>query len=102
MRYLSGAPSTVEGAQEIPSSIQNYIYWRPGVVMMNSGAVSRNGSIPFTKASACGNDFILIDGIHAPPDIPPFSRRICNPHDVSLPTSDTCLCSQLPTLSPVA
>ena len=49
--------------------------------MMNSGAVSRNGSIPFTKASACGNDFILIDGMHAPADIPAFTRRICDRHD---------------------
>jgi diaminopimelate epimerase len=40
-----------------------------------------NGSIPFTKASACGNDFILIDGMHAPADIPAFTRRICDRHD---------------------
>ncbi|HTC93883.1 MAG TPA: diaminopimelate epimerase [Terriglobales bacterium] len=48
---------------------------------MNSDAASRNGTIPFTKASACGNDFILIDGMHAPADIPAFTRRICDRHD---------------------
>ena len=40
-----------------------------------------SGCVPFTKASACGNDFILIDGMHAPADLPQFSRRICDRHD---------------------
>ena len=34
-------------------------------------------AIPFVKASACGNDFLVIDGIHAPADLAGFSRRIC-------------------------
>jgi diaminopimelate epimerase len=38
-------------------------------------------SIPFLKASACGNDFLLIDGALAPPDIAVFTRRICDRHD---------------------
>lgn len=42
---------------------------------MNSGA------IPFVKASACGNDFLIIDGIHAPADLAAFSRRICERHE---------------------
>ena len=29
--------------------------------------------IPFVKASACGNDFLIIDGMHAPADIAPSS-----------------------------
>ena len=37
-------------------------------------------SIPFVKASACGNDFLLIDGALAPPDISVFTRRICDRH----------------------
>lgn len=37
-------------------------------------------TIPFVKASACGNDFLLIDGMHAPEDIAGFSRRICDRH----------------------
>jgi diaminopimelate epimerase len=36
--------------------------------------------IPFVKASACGNDFLIIDGIHAPVDLAAFSRRICERH----------------------
>jgi diaminopimelate epimerase len=38
-------------------------------------------TIPFVKASACGNDFLIIDGIHAPSDLPAFSRRICHRHN---------------------
>lgn len=38
------------------------------------------GSIPFTKASACGNDFVIIEGLHAPADMAAFTRRICDRH----------------------
>ena len=38
------------------------------------------GSIPFTKASACGNDFLIIEGINAPADLAAFARRICDRH----------------------
>jgi diaminopimelate epimerase len=38
-------------------------------------------AIPFVKASACGNDFLIIDGMHAPADLIPFSRRICDRHN---------------------
>ena len=38
-------------------------------------------SIPFTKASACGNDFLIIDGMHAPADLSAFSKRICDRHN---------------------
>ncbi len=37
-------------------------------------------SIPFIKAQACGNDFILIDGMHSPPDLVGFTRAICDRH----------------------
>lgn len=37
-------------------------------------------AIPFVKASACGNDFLLIDGMHAPADLAEFTRRICDRH----------------------
>jgi diaminopimelate epimerase len=40
--------------------------------------------IPFTKASACGNDFLIIDGAYAPhalDDIFNLSRRICDRHN---------------------
>ena len=37
-------------------------------------------SVPFVKATACGNDFLIIDGKHAPTDGAGFSRRICDRH----------------------
>ncbi len=37
-------------------------------------------TIPFIKASACGNDFLLIDSSLAPPDLEEFTRRICDRH----------------------
>ena len=37
-------------------------------------------AVPFVKANACGNDFLIIDGRYAPPDIAAFSRRICDRH----------------------
>ena len=39
-----------------------------------------SGTIPFTKASACGNDFLIIEGMHAPADMAAFTRRICDRH----------------------
>jgi diaminopimelate epimerase len=36
--------------------------------------------VPFVKASACGNDFLILDGIYAPADIGAFSRRIADRH----------------------
>jgi len=38
-------------------------------------------TIPFVKATACGNDFLLIDGALAPADIADFTRRICDRHN---------------------
>lgn len=37
--------------------------------------------VPFVKASACGNDFLIIDGMYAPADLATFSRRICDRHE---------------------
>jgi diaminopimelate epimerase len=36
--------------------------------------------VPFVKASACGNDFLIIDELHAPADLATFSQRICDRH----------------------
>jgi diaminopimelate epimerase len=46
--------------------------------------------VPFVKASACGNDFLIIDGreidgteldvVDMPPDLAGFTRRICDRH----------------------
>ena len=38
-------------------------------------------SIPFTKASACGNDFIIIERQHATGDDRALTRRICDRHN---------------------
>jgi diaminopimelate epimerase len=38
-------------------------------------------TIPFIKASACGNDFLLIEGDLAPADAAEFTRRICDRHE---------------------
>lgn len=37
-------------------------------------------SIPFTKASACGNDFLLVDAAYASGDLGAVSRRLCDRH----------------------
>jgi diaminopimelate epimerase len=34
--------------------------------------------IPFVKANACGNDFLMIEGVHAPDDLAALSRRLCD------------------------
>jgi diaminopimelate epimerase len=36
--------------------------------------------VPFVKANACGNDFLIIDGMHAPADVAAFTQRICDRH----------------------
>ncbi len=43
--------------------------------------MSEESVVPFVKASACGNDFLLIDGSLAPSDIGEFTRRICDRHE---------------------
>jgi diaminopimelate epimerase len=40
-----------------------------------------NSSIPFVKASACGNDFLLIERALAPEDMAAFTRKICDRHE---------------------
>ena len=36
--------------------------------------------IPFTKASACGNDFLVVEGAYAFGDLGALSRRLCDRH----------------------
>jgi diaminopimelate epimerase len=36
--------------------------------------------ILFTKASACGNDFLLVDGVDASADLAALTRRMCDRH----------------------
>jgi len=37
-------------------------------------------SIPFYKAEACGNDFLIVDSAHMGKDVAGFSRRLCDRH----------------------
>ncbi|MBV9180972.1 MAG: diaminopimelate epimerase [Acidobacteria bacterium] len=37
--------------------------------------------MPLVKASACGNDFLIIEGMHAPPDLVASTRRLCDRHN---------------------
>ena len=36
--------------------------------------------LPFTKASACGNDFLIVEGAHASGDLSAITRRLCDRH----------------------
>jgi len=36
--------------------------------------------LPFTKASACGNDFLMVEGAHASGDLGVLTRRLCDRH----------------------
>jgi len=38
-------------------------------------------SIPFVKATACGNDFLIIGIEYAPEDMAGFSRQVCDRHN---------------------
>jgi diaminopimelate epimerase len=40
----------------------------------------QNAKIPFTKASACGNDFLIVEGAYAFGDLGSLSRRLCDRH----------------------
>jgi diaminopimelate epimerase len=59
--------------------------------------------IPFVKASACGNDFLMIDGTHAPDDPRELSQRLCDRHhgvgadgvEWLFPASDADVCARL-------
>jgi len=40
--------------------------------------MSSPATVPFVKACACGNDFLIIDGVHAPADLAGFTKRLCD------------------------
>jgi diaminopimelate epimerase len=37
--------------------------------------------VSFTKAAACGNDFLIVDGSFAVPDVAELTRRLCDRHN---------------------
>ena len=43
--------------------------------------MKKSSSVPFVKATACGNDFLLISGEHFPADAAAFTRAICDRHN---------------------
>ena len=47
---------------------------------MKAGIMEFNG-IPFWKASAYGNDFLIVEGKFAPARIEEFTRLICDRHN---------------------
>jgi diaminopimelate epimerase len=59
--------------------------------------------IPFVKASACGNDFLIVDGRYVLADIGSFSKRICDRHlgvgadgvEWLFPAEDVDICARL-------
>jgi len=42
--------------------------------------LQQTARIPFTKASACGNDFLIVEGVYAFGDLSALSRRLCDRH----------------------
>jgi len=49
--------------------------------MLVRAEIMENNGIPFSKASACGNDFLILEGKFAPTRIEEFTRLICDRHD---------------------
>jgi diaminopimelate epimerase len=47
---------------------------------MTAPLSERSPTLPFTKASACGNDFLLVQAAHAPGDLSALTRRLCDRH----------------------
>lgn len=43
--------------------------------------MKKSSGVPFVKATACGNDFLLISGEHAPADAAAFTQVICDRHN---------------------
>lgn len=41
----------------------------------------RYRTIPYTKASACGNDFLIVEGAEASGDLSALSKRLCDRHN---------------------
>jgi diaminopimelate epimerase len=59
--------------------------------------------IPFVKASACGNDFLIMEGSQTPGDLAALSKRLCDRHqgvgadgvEWLFPASDADVCARL-------
>lgn len=42
--------------------------------------MSSSPTLPFVKANACGNDFLIVEGVYAPADLAEITRRLCDRH----------------------
>jgi len=40
--------------------------------------MSSSATVPFVKACACGNDFLIIEGVNGPAGLADFTRRLCD------------------------
>jgi diaminopimelate epimerase len=51
--------------------------------LQDDGPRNENATIRFTKASGCGNDFLIIDGdgAHTPNNLADLTRRLCDRHN---------------------
>ncbi len=50
------------------------------ITPMTATQNEHRSTIPFTKATACGNDFLLVEIVHAPGDLSALTRRLCDRH----------------------
>src|ERR1019366_8848057 len=64
-----------------------YRLWQRDIARRHGTRMSRlrkqshpNAKIPFTKASACGNDFLIVEGAYAFGDLSALSRCLCDRH----------------------
>ncbi len=49
--------------------------------MNASVSASPGQGLPFTKASACGNDFLMVEGAKVSTDLAALTRRLCDRHN---------------------
>jgi diaminopimelate epimerase len=52
----------------------------PGIAAQSRSEGSSGTAIPFTKASACGNDFLIIEETETGGDLAALTRRLCDRH----------------------
>jgi len=59
--------------------------------------------LSFTKASACGNDFLLVEASHAPGDLRALTRRLCDRHNgIGADGWSGCFQTRKPTSTPAS
>src|SRR5713101_1662950 len=74
-RNARGAQRGAAGPQAVFGARECHRAWPGAIAMTPSERI-----IPFVKASACGNDFLIVDGLYASADMADLSQRICDRH----------------------